>query len=59
MTKLIGRIKEIGTLKSALQSNKPELIALYGRRRIGKTFLIRKTYRNNLTFEFTGIHKAS
>jgi AAA+ ATPase superfamily predicted ATPase len=45
MSKLIGRKKELETLQSALISDEPELIALYGRRRIGKTFLISNGYR--------------
>lgn len=35
---LIGRAKKIETLKSSFASNKPELVAVIGRRRVGKTF---------------------
>lgn len=35
-------------------SNEAELIAIYGRRRIGKTFLIRNFYQKELIFEFSG-----
>ena len=59
MGKLIGRESEKTTLLNALNSDRPELIAVYGRRRIGKTFLIRQVYKNAIKFEFSGIHKAS
>jgi AAA+ ATPase superfamily predicted ATPase len=55
MKKLIGRESEKTTLLSALKSNQPELIVVYGRRRIGKTFLVRQVYKNNIKFEFSGI----
>ena len=48
---IIGREKEIKTLESCLTSDKSELIATYGRRRIGKTFLIREVYKNKFAFE--------
>lgn len=58
MNKIIGRKAEISILSNALTSNKPQLIAIYGRRRVGKTFLIRNTYFNNILFEFSGIYKV-
>jgi len=58
MRELIGRLPEVAILNSALQSKQPELIAVYGRRRIGKTFLVRSVYANHLLFEFSGIHKV-
>lgn len=56
MTKIIGRKQEINLLKNALKSNKSELVAVYGRRRVGKTFLIRNFFKNQLTFEVSGLH---
>ena len=58
MRKLIGRKSEISILSKALKSNRPELIVVYGRRRVGKTFLIRKVYKNDIQFEFSGIYKV-
>lgn len=58
MSKLIGRKTEILILSNALKSNRPELIVVYGRRRVGKTFLIRKVYKSEIRFEFSGIHKV-
>ena len=55
---VIGRISETTILLNALENSKPELIVVFGRRRIGKTFLIRNVYRNRIVFEFSGIHNA-
>ncbi|MCF6349723.1 MAG: AAA family ATPase [Flavobacteriaceae bacterium] len=59
MNKLIGRIYEQELLINALNSNKSELIAVYGRRRVGKTFLINQVYKNHIIFSFSGLINAS
>lgn len=59
MEKLVGRIQEKKILENALTSAGAELVAVYGRRRIGKTFLIRSVYEKYLRFEFTGVHNAA
>ena len=59
MRKLTGRKTEQYILLNALNSNRPEFIVVYGRRRIGKTFLVRQVYKNYIKFEFSGIHKAT
>lgn len=59
MGKIIGRQSEQKLLKSMLQSEKAELIAVYGRRRIGKTFLVRNFFEKQILFELSGIHGAS
>ena len=41
---LISRDKEKKTLLDALQAEDSQFIAVYGRRRVGKTYLIRQTY---------------
>lgn len=46
-------------LASILESGEPEFLAVYGRRRVGKTFLIREFFRGAIRFELTGIHNAS
>ncbi|MHA4808731.1 AAA family ATPase [Flavitalea flava] len=56
MDVLIGRTAEQKMLEEALHSTEAELIAVYGRRRVGKTFLIRKVFEEHFAFEFTGIH---
>ncbi len=40
----IGREKEIEILKTVLESNEAEIVAVIGRRRVGKTFLIKTVY---------------
>ena len=40
--KIIGRKEEIAVMESFLKDDKPQLLALIGRRRVGKTFLIRE-----------------
>jgi hypothetical protein len=56
---IIGREEEKTILGAALYSNEAELIAIYGRRRIGKTYLVRNYFYGNLVFEMTGLHNAS
>jgi uncharacterized protein len=45
---LVGRQAEQEELKHALQSARPELVALYGRRRVGKTYLIRTFFTQQM-----------
>jgi AAA+ ATPase superfamily predicted ATPase len=59
MKELVGRKSERAILTKALESKNSELIVVYGRRRIGKTYLIREMYKNNIQFEFSGIYQAS
>lgn len=58
---LIGRKKEIQILKKISKSLKAELVVLYGRRRIGKTFLIREFFgqQNCLFFQSTGLQNGA
>lgn len=53
---LIGRESEQQILADLLDSDKPEFLAVYGRRRIGKTFLIREFFKNKncIFFNTTG-----
>jgi AAA+ ATPase superfamily predicted ATPase len=53
-TTIIGREAEIKILERLLNSNEPELLAIYGRRRIGKTFLIKTYYKEHLAFSCSG-----
>lgn len=55
---LIGREKEKEALLSAFESGQSEFIAVYGRRRVGKTFLIRETFEYKFAFQHTGILDA-
>ena len=40
MSAIIGRNKEVDELKKLVSSPKAEFVAIYGRRRVGKTFLV-------------------
>jgi len=53
--KIIGREKEKKILQQCYDSNSPEFLAVYGRRRIGKTFLIREFFNEKLDFYVTGL----
>jgi len=59
MEVLTGRQAEKNILATVIASGNPELVAVYGRRRVGKTFLIRTAYAGHVVFEFSGIHSAS
>lgn len=54
----IGREKEQAILQAALQSGDADMIAVIGRRRVGKTSLIKTVCSNNIDFEITGIQNS-
>ncbi len=56
---MIGREKERSLMQHCLQSPAAELIAVLGRRRVGKTFLIRQVYTQHMAFELTGIQNGT
>ncbi|OGT69399.1 MAG: hypothetical protein A3I12_07890, partial [Gammaproteobacteria bacterium RIFCSPLOWO2_02_FULL_38_11] len=58
---LVRRDEEIATLEQLYSSNKPEFLALYGRRRVGKTYLIRQFFEGKkaLFFNITGSKDGS
>lgn len=59
MSKPIGREKELEILDSLLISKEAQFLAIYGRRRIGKTYLINNFFREKgVYFELTGIKDA-
>ena len=55
MDTMIGRTKEIGLVSKYMKSGKAEFVALYGRRRVGKTFLVTSYFKNKFDFDVTGI----
>ena len=55
MADIIGRNIEQDILNSLYNSKKSEFIAIYGRRRIGKTFLIREMFKDRFAFYHTGL----
>ena len=54
--KLIGRIKECERLKDCLLEKTAQLIIVYGRRRVGKTFLINEFFEHQFAFKITGAY---
>lgn len=52
---LIGREKEQQRLLQAVKEEDSIFVALYGRRRVGKTYLVRETFDNDFTFYHTGL----
>ena len=52
---IIGRKEEINLLKNITKDDKSHFVAVYGRRRVGKTFLIRESYNYNFTFQHAGL----
>lgn len=55
MKQLTGREAELRQLQKYIDSNSSEFIALYGRRRVGKTFLVTEALGDRLTFDMTGV----
>ena len=51
---LIGREEEKQTIIELYESNESSFLAIYGRRRVGKTFLVRKTLSDKITFSYSG-----
>ncbi len=59
MKNIIGREREIAILNNAIDSSNSEFIALYGRRRVGKTFLIRSIFKGQFAFQISGLSNSS
>jgi AAA+ ATPase superfamily predicted ATPase len=56
--KIIGRKKEQEDFKTFLELQQPEFVAVYGRRRVGKTFLIKEFFSQKFAFYVTGLANA-
>lgn len=52
---MIGRSREIKDLNRLYNSGRAELVAVYGRRRVGKTFLIDESFSGRITFRHAGL----
>ena len=57
--RVIGREKEQEYLRNLYHSGKAEFVAIYGRRRIGKTFLIRQLFESEFIFDLSGLANAN
>ena len=58
MKSVIGRKREILQMEELKSSPKSEFVAVYGRRRVGKTFLIRQIFEKEFVFQMTGLANA-
>lgn len=56
---LVGRQSEQDDLLSLIENTEPQFCAVYGRRRVGKTFLIRETFAGKFAFQHTGLANAN
>ena len=52
---IIGREREKDIISKCLESKRPEFLVVYGRRRVGKTYLIREFFKEKFSFYTTGI----
>ena len=53
--KIVGRNNEKDGLMQCLLSKRPEFMVVYGRRRVGKTYLIREFFNRSFSFYATGL----
>ncbi|MBR3312506.1 MAG: AAA family ATPase [Atopobiaceae bacterium] len=56
---IVGRKDELSKLATILQSGRPEFVVLYGRRRVGKTYLINEYFSGVFSFAATGLAKGN
>jgi uncharacterized protein len=59
LLEVVGREPEKEILDEIMASPSAELVAVYGRRRVGKTYLIKTYLKQHLTFEYSGIHNIT
>ena len=59
MQKIIGRKQEIAELQRCMDSNRSEFVIVYGRRRVGKTFLVDSFFDGQYDFSYVGGHKLA
>jgi uncharacterized protein len=55
---IIGRKEQLVQIEALLRSKKAEFVAVTGRRRVGKTFLIDQGFEGNICFQMMGIQNA-
>ena len=52
---IVGRKREISLLNRFIDSDEAEFVAVYGRRRVGKTYLVKSLFQKNFSFYMTGL----
>lgn len=55
----VGREREKKELEKAYEANESRFVAVYGRRRVGKTYLVRTVFKDRLLFSHAGLEKGS
>lgn len=55
MDTIVGRQAEIKKLERIYESNRSEFVAIYGRRRVGKTYLVKELFKKRMAFWHTGL----
>ena len=53
--RIIARENELSQLDRIYHSDKSEFVAIYGRRRVGKTYLVREYFEGNIVFQCSGL----
>ena len=56
---MIGRISEKEVLDHCIESGRPEFMVVYGRRRVGKTYLVKEYFGGRFSFYATGINNVN
>ena len=59
MDRIIGRKQELSELQRSMNSDRSEFVIIYGRRRVGKTFLVEHFFDGNYDFSFVGGHRLA
>ena len=57
--RFVDRVNEIATLEKEYKRDNASMVVIFGRRRVGKTYLIRESFEHSFTFEHTGVSNAS
>lgn len=52
---MIGRENELKVIRECIEADRSRLVVVYGRRRVGKTFLVREAFGYRFTFTHTGV----
>jgi AAA+ ATPase superfamily predicted ATPase len=58
-TNIIGRHDELEALHESLYAHESEFVAIYGRRRVGKTYLVNKAFKGEFAFQYTGLENKN
>ncbi len=56
---IVGRKEEIAEIEKLYNSDRPEFVAIYGRRRVCKTFLVKQALKGRITFQHTGVSSTN